>query len=115
MKVVIQASQKLQLILQEAEWGGGKRIGPGHWGPGSQFQPAANSCSPALGKSPQHPDLIFLPCQEREIRSLPFKQSMILWEAASSDNIKEEKKKRISSYGWCHHQKIVLSKCVLNS
>lgn len=36
--------------------------------------------SPALGKSLYHPDLILLPCQEREIRSLPFKQSMILWE-----------------------------------
>lgn len=42
VKVVISASQKLQLILQEAEWGGGKRIGPGSWGPGSQLQPAAN-------------------------------------------------------------------------
>lgn len=48
--------------------------------------------APALGKSLQHSDLIFLPCQEREIRSLPFKQSVILWEAASSDNIKKKKK-----------------------
>lgn len=56
MKVVIQASQKLQLILQEAEWGGGKRIGPGSWGPGSQFQPAANLLSsPGQVTAPPRP------------------------------------------------------------
>ena len=45
MKVVILASQKLSLILQEAERGGGKRIGSGSWGQGSQSQPATNELS----------------------------------------------------------------------
>lgn len=64
--------------------------------------------SPSLGKSLHLPDIIFVTCQGREIKSLPFKHSMILWEAASSDNIKKNQKGIFltSSCYFCHHQHV---------
>lgn len=71
--------------------------------------------SAALSKSLHHTNLIFFTCQEKEMRSLPFKHPMSLWEAASSDDIRKRRIFLISSYCLCHHRHMALLKHMLSS